>query len=356
MSADPVFAEELYDPYAQPEDPYGRPERTEDKVPRDNTPSKNPRILPLGMAMPTTAKARDAALRSYLRPSSAGDPLENRFMIERWKRRMVAKGMAMSKTLPLEMAALDEEDKRNQDWIADQAMKLAGAEEKSRRGTATHAITERYDKGMPPKFIPEGFENDLPAWIEKTKDFEILDIECFVVNDIYRYAGTFDRLVYYWEPCPLCGKHNRILDLKTGQSEMGKQGMAVQLAIYAHSAYYDPATGARTPLPDVCLCRGIIVRLVQGSGVATLRWVNIAQAWDEAMPLLERLKSYQQHTNWVADFETRPDFSYEINRANSREELTKVWQKYSALGLWLPQHTKLSESRLQFLTDMKEGI
>jgi hypothetical protein len=354
MSADPIFAEGPYDPYAQPEDPYGRPERTEDKVPRDNTSNHNPRILPLGKTMPSTWKERDKVLRSFKRPSSAGEPLENRFMIERWKRRKVAEGMAMSKTLQLEMAAADEDDRRTKDYIADQAMALAKADDMARRGTATHAITERYDKGLPPKFIPEGFEGDLPAWINATKDFEILDIECFVVNDMYEYAGTFDRLVYYWQPCPICGKHNRILDLKTGQSEMGKAGQATQLAIYAHSAYYDPATGARSPLPDVCLCRGIIVRLVQGSGVAVLRWVNIAQAWNEAMPLLEAIRAYQQHRNWTADFETVPDFTSDIMKATTREEMTAIWRQHESL--WLPQHTIAVETRLRDLDALTEGF
>lgn len=350
---DPVFAgDDLYDPYEKPEDPFGRPPRTEDRIPRDA--NKWPRILPLGEKMPETAAGRDRALRSFMRPSGAGDPLENKFMIERWKRRKVAEGMAMSSTLQLEWASTDPDDLETLNYLADKCMKLAQADEKSRIGTALHAITERHDMGLPQKFVPDDFVRDLPAWIKATKDFEILDIECFVVNDLYRAAGTFDRLVYYWQPCPMCGKHNRILDLKTGESEMGKAGMAMQLAIYAHSAYYDPETGARTPLPDVCLCRGIIVRLPQGSGTATLRWVNIAQAWDEGMDVLTRLKAYQAHKNWVADFETLPDFTPEIVACNTAEEMNDVYRRNRAL--WLPQHEAAGKARLQQIKDLQEGI
>lgn len=352
MSADTVFDKPLHDPYADADDPFDRPPRTEDRVPRDK--NDNPRILPLGQAMPDSQSGRDRALRSFLRPSGAGKPLENTFMIERWKNRKVAEGMAMSESLQIQWAATDPDDLDRLNYLVKKAYQLAKGDEKATIGTALHAITERHDMGLPQKFVPPKFQQDLVAWVDATKHFEILDIECFVVNDLYRAAGTFDRLVYYWQPCPMCGKHNRILDLKSGLSEMGKAAEAMQLAIYAHSAYYDPETGERKALPDVCLCRGIIVKLPQGTGTAVLRWVNIAQAWDEGMDLLTKLKAYQAHSNWVADFETLPDFTPEILACNEEEEINDVWRKYRAL--WLPQHTEAGKTRLQQLKELKEGI
>jgi hypothetical protein len=349
---DTTFDEKPGDFYGGEDDPYDRPERTEDKVPRDGR--DWPRILPLGLEMPSEWKKRDKVLRSYARPSGAGKALENTRMLELWKQRMTALGTAMSKPLQIEWSAVDPEDKARQNSLVKQAQDLAGAGDKARVGTATHAITERHDRGLPIKFVPPEYEQDLPAWIKVTKDLKILDVECFVVEDIYGFAGTFDRLVYYWVPCEICGKHNRILDLKSGLSEMGKSTMAMQLAIYAHSRYYDPVTGARRDIPDLCLCRGIVVRLVAGSGQAVLRWINIAQAWEEGMPLLDRLKTYQGKKNWAVDFVTTPDFTPEILACSTREELNEVWARHRKE--WLPQHTLAGENRMEQVRLLAEGI
>lgn len=334
------------------EDPYDRPERTEDRVPRDGR--DWPRILPVGMVMPPTWKQQDKVLRSYGRPSGAGKPLENTEMLELWKQRMAAEGTAMSKTLRLEWAAVDPDDRERKNYLVKQALQVAGAGDKAREGTALHAITERHDMGLPIKFIPEENEKDLPAWINIMKDFQILDIECFVVEDLYRFAGTFDRLIYYWKPCDICGKHNRILDLKSGHSKYGKPVMGMQLGIYANARYYDPLTGLRTDLPDVCRCRGIVVRLPSGSGEAHLEWINIAQAWDVGMPLLAELKKYQSRRNWHVEFSTEPDFTPEIMACNTRDELNAVWHRHRKD--WLPQHTLAGENRMEQVRLLAEGI
>ena len=52
----------------------------------------------------------------------------------------------------------------------------------------------------------------LDAYREATQGFEVLDIECFVVNDELQAAGTFDRLYR----CP--DGRVRVADLKTGKS------------------------------------------------------------------------------------------------------------------------------------------
>jgi hypothetical protein len=351
MKTDALF-DKPDDFYGAEDDPFERPDRTEDRVPRDG--NDWPRILPPGMVMPDTMSKRDKVLRSYMRPSGAGDILDNRHMLELWYQRKAAEGTAMSKTLQLEWAAVDPEDRRKQNGLVKKALELARTDESAREGTAVHALTERHDLGLPIRFLPDEYERDIPAWIGATKDFKILDVECFVVEDMYRAAGTFDRLVYYWIPCDICGKHNRILDLKTGRSAFGKAGMAMQLGIYAHGRYYDPSTGLRTDLPDVCLCRGIIVRLPAGSGEAHLEWINIGQAWEKGLPLRVELQEYQAKKNWAVQFETQPDFTPEIEACNTRDELNAVWHKHRSL--WLPQHTLAGENRMEQVRLLAEGI
>lgn len=351
---DPIFANDLGDFFgaSSGDDPFDRPERTEDYVPRDSY--DKPRILPVGKKMPNSITARDSTLRSYSRPSSMGKVIENTFMLERWQERQVAEGFTQSSLLRLEWSASDPDDREKRDKLVREAKKLARAEDKARAGTAVHALTERHDLGLPLKNIPEEYAGDVPAWVKVMQNFKVLDVECFVVEDIHKGAGTFDRLIYYHVPCPICGKHNRILDLKTGNTDWGHIAMAVQLAEYAHGSYYNPATGERTALPDVCLCRAIIVNLPAGTGKATLHWINIAQGWELALEAIAKVKEVQRKRNWMAEFTTLPDIIPEIMAAKDQDDLNRIWREHKSM--WLPMHTKAGELRLAALAAEREGI
>jgi len=314
-----------------------RPERTEDKVPRD----KNgwPKILP-----PDKKVLKDADLRSYARASGYGKVLENTYNIERYNERNTADGFVQDKTLRLEWVGTGPEDKDRRNELVSEAKKVAKADEKSRTGSAVHAITERHDMGLSLKAIPEEHVPDLEAWIKVMKHFDILGIEKFVVEDTYRIAGTYDRLVYYHVPCPICGKHNRILDLKTGRVDFGQIGMACQLAAYAHARDYDPATGARAD-QDVCLCRGIIVNLPAGTGQASLHWINIAQGWNLAIRLADEVKAIRRKKNWMAEFTTTPDLLPLIQQAGSRDEALVIFNMHQSV--WTDELTRAVERRLE---------
>ncbi len=327
-------------------DEFGRPPRTEDKVPRDR--NENPRILPLGQVMPADLAVRDKMLRTYKRPSGYGRTIENTYMLERWSERVAVQGMMISRGLRLEWANLGDDPnvdlptKQRANDIIRRAKVQAGSKDAANEGTETHRLTERHDRGLAIGPVPEEFEHALPEWKRLTQHLEILDIECFVVEDHYWCAGTFDRLVRYHVPCPNCGRRNRVADLKS-KTKYGEIVMAAQLAIYAHSRYYDPATGERHDLPDVCTCRGIVIEIPRAvrPGEGRLRWLNIAQGWNDVVRLTAEVRELQRRGNWWLALEPIPDIMPLIEAATSREELNALYAMHRAV--WRPEHTEAGQ-------------
>lgn len=326
-----------------------RPERSEDRVPRDK--NQNPRILPVGMKMPSSASARNKALRSYQRPSGYAEVIENHYNLDRWRERMIAAGLMQERKLQLELAAIGEfeESRESKDRVNDilkRAQLAARAQDKADEGTGVHALTERLDHGLPIKFVPEEFKGNLEDWKRLTQHFRIEGIEVFVVEDKYRIAGTFDRLIWYHVPCPNCGKYYRIGDLKTGSIDYGGMKMSAQLAIYAHGQRYDPATGIRTPLPDVCLCRGVIWHIPSGQpeGSGRVKWINIAQGWNDVVRVAYEIRELRRRKNWWLDFEPEPDIMSYIEDATTREEFNQLWKMHQ--GQWTERHTEATRERM----------
>ena len=350
-TTDTAFDSPALDHFADDALPPGmeRPERTEDRVDRDRW--GKPRILPLGESMPTTEAARKRALRSYYRPSSFAEVLENHYNLERWSERMMANGLMAERRLRAAYAAIgpteeSSETKEAANNVLAEAKKAARARDKADEGTAVHALTERHDLGLPISFVPDEFAGNLDDWKRLTACFEIIDVECFVVEDQYRLAGTFDRLVKYYEPCPNCGAVYYIADLKTGTIQWGGMKMGAQLGIYAHGAYYDPATGLRTPLPQVCQCRGIIFHIPSGQpyGSGERKWLNIGQGWNLAVRLAHEVREARKKSNWWLDFTEGPNIPAMVSDATTREELVALYRLYKSH--WREEHTMLVNVRL----------
>lgn len=343
----------------QRDDPFDRPERTEDFVPRDA--KSRPRILPLGEKMPDPGPARDRVLRSFGRPSDYAGVVEDHFKLDRWGERMIARGLLENRHLQLEYAAIGDteesyETKQDANRVLKKAKNKARAEDKADEGTGVHALTERHDHGLEIKFIPGDFEGNMADWKRLTRHFEILAIECFVVEDHYRLAGTFDRLLRYHVPCPTCGANLYIGDLKTGKTTWGGMKMAAQLGIYAHGQFYDPNTGERTPLglnavtgdiEKVCVCRGIIFDIPSGQpeGTGRTRWLNIAQGWNRAVRLAWEIREARRLDNWWLDFETTPDLAPQIVDATSRTELEMLYKMHR--DVWRDDLTALASRTIE---------
>jgi len=218
----------------------------------------------------------------YGRPSSLGKQIEDQTNLQKWSERMVALGIASDGELQQaasELVDLDHESaefKEAADAVARRAKTIAQAHLAAERGTHHHELTEDVDKDRDPverMSAGEGLGVPIPvqkalvaAWSQMlaTFDIEILATEAPCVDDVWRQAGTLDRVCrlrrdlrfitvtgeYVTLPAGWVG----ILDIKTGRLRLDRggfvaywQGYSVQLASYAQSVRYDPDTDTRTP-------------------------------------------------------------------------------------------------------------
>lgn len=347
----------LADPYEKP-NPHGRPERPEDLLERHVNDGR-PRVwLPDGSAQ-----------WYYSRPSSWGKKGEDTTNLSKWNTRTSVAGFldygTMSRTLRLEWAGTDPADKDRRNELCEQAKNLG--DESARVGTALHAITERHDLGMS---VPTStdFADDLQAWVDATKHFEIVEmpsgrpgVEVFVALDYripddevppgtrefkrwVRLAGTFDRLWRY-KPCPVCGRRNYIGDLKSGKVEFGQQSIAVQEGVYANAKEYIPtADGAmRNDMPEVCPHRGVVVNLPAGSGRAQVIWFDIAKGYDWAVRLIPQIIRFRNTKNISVPFTPTPDLWALVERAETPEEVRALWMQYPGVPDWTERDSALTK-------------
>ena len=277
-------------------------------VPRDGW--GRPLIVPEGGGRP----------KGHTRTTTFIDCIEDKSSLIDWKARNVLIGMTRRPDLADKARLLDpQEDKRELDKLVEQAEDAAGANEKSRRGTYLHDLSEYVDRGDPlPKTISGADLDDMAAYMMATSVLKVVAIEQFVVVPELGVGGTFDRLSYYEGPGPdgrpISG--NFITDTKTGSIKYGRLKFAMQLAVYSRGKLYDhthfpvdandkkalaawkktefsaeQAAAAYSPLPPVNRDWGIVVHLPAGEGVCNLYWVNLNIGWALAQLALEVRKA-----------------------------------------------------------------
>lgn len=230
----------------------------------------------------------------YQRPSSYGKTLEDTFNLHRWDLRNVARGLAGRPELTTAVLSANGNDKVVDDAI-EKARQAVSATSKATYGTAVHALTEAMDRG---EDIPDGLDEptkrSLKAYRAAMDGLEVVASERFVVCDHGPgFAGTLDRLLRLPDGTVVVG------DVKTGNTDKrtGKlayvHGVAVQLAIYARSVFYDIATGQRQDTPDIYPNAGLVIHLPAGEGTAQLHWIDLAAGW-EAVQLAIAVKDWRK--------------------------------------------------------------
>lgn len=222
----------------------------------------------------------------YARASSFGDVLDDMSNLAKWKTRMAVKGLALRPDLYLAASATPLENRAALNKLAEQAIEHAGGSSKANIGTALHAITEQIDRGEAVGPIPQEYADDLEAYRLGIEQFEIAHIERFMVCDELQVAGTPDRLIREVWASMDSSEYDigpqRIGDLKTGGSADYLHKHAVQLAIYAHSDFYDPSTGEREAV-DVAKDYGYIFHLPAGQGHFGLYKLDLEAGWQGAL-------------------------------------------------------------------------
>lgn len=233
----------------------------------------------------------------WTRWTTVASTLDDTYNLQKWKMRMVARGMALRPPLVAGAAAVqwpdDQAGKQILDRLADEALTAAGGTDGRELGSALHGFTETADRAWLTdqigaeeamlESLPERFAPDVAAYLAEMRrhGFEVVDIErvCIlpeVTNRGVSYpgaAGTYDRLVR----CP-DGKL-RILDVKTQKDFYSWLSIAVQLAGYARSTHHLRDDGTWEPFPEVDLAAAIVMHVRPGSGEAKAYVVDIDEGW-----------------------------------------------------------------------------
>jgi hypothetical protein len=184
-----------------------------------------------------------------------------------------------------ELDMSDDETKSAIAEIIARGSETGGANSAADWGTVLHHFADIIDFSDEPMSrdmwdLDSSIWDALDAYVELTKDMEMISGEQFVVCDEYRTAGSYDR-TGRWR-----GK-KVVTDLKTGAVRFPDHG--VQTALYANSKHYDIEQGIRVPGPvdDVSKEVGLIVHLPR-PGVKDSRGkqvepsiipVDIAEGW-----------------------------------------------------------------------------
>lgn len=366
----------LLDP-ADRDDP-DRPLRTEDLIPRHGS-HGTPKIW-----LPDNSK-----MEYYARPSGWGKPADDESMINEWYTSKVVEGLLdvgeQSRTLRGERSMLGPraDDKEGHKKLHQRAKNLVFSAD--REGTLKHKMTEKYDLGIP--FAPvEEYDYVIDDWVRLTRFMPNVamasgrpGVECFVTMDkqrldqhgepmfdkdeqpiMVRSAGTFDRLKRH-TPCPLCGKSNRIVDLKTSSVKsfpFAQRKSGIQLGQYGNGKEYVPwadGTGAdRYDLPDVCLHTGILV-LIPPDAPGSIHYVDIARGFFRAVSLIPLIRDHQKENDWMQEFTPVPNVWLEIDRAQSEQEVQALWRKHPDAD-WKGGLTEYASARIRDLANPKENV
>lgn len=291
---------------------------------------------------------------SYMRVSNLVKLAEDTFHLEQWKRRNVAKGLAMRPDLVEVVQRLDvKDDKAQLNKICERSQELAGAYRMSDEGTALHTSTELADyAGGDVNAAPERHRGRVQQYLDalKANGLTVVPgmIERVIVSTAYECAGKFDRIYRLGDGSNVMG------DLKTGDSlDLSFPSIAAQLDAYRRgvndhgiwdgSRYDDtlkvrddfaivvhlPSTrdevsvwrvdlAAGTALNAVCLTvrkqrrvKAKHVAAVFDANAYRASWATADQAWlelanaahsvAELMNIRDRARSFDQYTERLAD-------------------------------------------------------
>lgn len=250
---------------------------------------------------PLITDLKSGRLVPYRRTSKYGSVLEDTTFLDAWDRRMVAYGMSHDpalgraiQELPANHRMWEKRDKDIANAVVDEAKIVAKAGKLAEIGTNLHEITELSDLGLQLPALSTEFESALSHYqrVLKTAGVRVIPdfVECRMVCDQMRAAGTADRIVSYQGEM-------YIFDVKTGLSSFGGMTYAVQLALYAASLLYDAEAGERLPTPQVSRTRGIICALPSDGSSCELKWVDLVKGF-RAAKVAQQVYEFQQERSW----------------------------------------------------------
>lgn len=319
-------------PFAGPEkvivDGIERPPGGETLIQRDYR--GRPYVYPIVDGVPDLSATKN----TYTRVTTFVDAVDDKTMLHDWQMRVLMRFLATHERAEmylLEAAVLDPnapDYRKRMKRLVEDALNAAGAKDQARKGTAVHAITERYDLGLDVGRIPAKYREHLRTYIAMTRTFKMVEIERFVVNDKFLAGGTPDRVVQHL-PCEKCGRRFFIEDLKTGRVDNYTEAtIAMQMAMYRYSEFYDIATGKRSDIGDLCPHWAIIVHLPAQSNDpwkdSRLRRVDIERGWERVQFCAELRQVRADTKNWSTQFFAEPLLEEKMRIADSKATLHNI--------------------------------
>lgn len=253
---------------------------------------------------PETAGTDKHKLRGYTRATTFIKALEDQTGLEKWRTRLTLEGAV---DIGLETLVHDAQEKhmatggpsdvdsakeyrRDLGDIAEAAFRAAGGADAADYGTALHLLIEQYHDPSIDELNVDGavldadeewpgikldFNAYVAAWtrFQDETGAKVVESELLVVNDDLKVAGRTDFVLLVKFPGDARARRV-IADIKSGSIEGGLK-LSQQMAMYAGSKYYDPATGIRSPLrvrQDIA----IIIHVPRGEATAAFHLVKLA--------------------------------------------------------------------------------
>uniref|UniRef100_A0AAU8B1S0 PD-(D/E)XK endonuclease-like domain-containing protein n=1 Tax=Dulem virus 32 TaxID=3145750 RepID=A0AAU8B1S0_9CAUD len=320
----------------------------------------------------------------YTRCTTYIDVLEDKYNLQKWMQRMVAVGLGTRQDLHLSVASMasdPEGNKASLDRLCESAIEAAKASAKATIGTALHAYIERINRQEDPGLIPAQYQPHIDAYRQHVLPAlgQPRAVERFCVHDGLQVGGTPDLIT------PLSGSvlatgipdGGYVCDLKTGPSTLkyGALKVAMQLAIYARSDFYNAETGQRRP-HGAHKDKGIVIALDSDTAQVGLHWVDLEAGW-EAVQIATEVRHWRKRKDLLSAFSmgdliepaipapvaapvAAPVSSPQqdgikaallaaIWVSPSREALLDLWEKAGAT--WTDAHTAAAKQRLQALNN-----
>jgi len=246
----------------------------------------------------------------YSRPSSYAKCLDDEMALTEWRIWKAMQGVATSRALQTQVAATREEEKDQKKDLREKALDKGAANERADTGTGLHAMTARVENPSDDWEVPELYEPDLTAYTSCLDRYGLVSemIEVPIVNDVWRAAGTADRIYRLTRPLILPTGETMVAgtlvvgDLKTGQKlDFSLPGYTVQMAIYALGSLYDIVTERRMPTPQIDERWTILVHLPVGKARCELLWCSI-EVGNYGAYLAQQVKEWRKRWKSGRDF------------------------------------------------------
>lgn len=212
------------------------------------------------------------------------DVLSDKYAINEWEKRKIAKGLAMRPDLVAMASALDPDSDRDaMNKLAREAKEAAGGSAGANLGTALHKLTERVDAGEDvdagmfagemaayrSALATEGLSVD-PAYLERI--VSVPELGC---------AGRLDKLLRVPQGETVT---HQVGDLKSQKSmDFGGLGIAIQLSIYSRAyAVWNEETEAWEDPPAMDQEMATVIWLPVGRSLCEMYDVDLSLGWEFA--------------------------------------------------------------------------